>query len=476
MHWKRKRNAVVTVTLTLCTLAIPRLLLSAEGLTALDRYVHQPDPTYAWNVASTVEHPGAKTLIVRLKSQTWRTPQEVDRPVWEHWLVVVRPEKPVSDTAFLFIGGGSNRSDMPSGPDEKVAQIARATNTVVAELRMVPNQPLVFNNDGQPRSEDDLIAYTADKFLRTGDETWPARLPMVKSAVRAMDCVQELMAGKEGGHFAINHFVVAGGSKRGWTTWMTGAVDKRVRAIVPIVIDVVNVDPSMRHHVAAYGFWAEAIGDYVQHEITKRWDHPRLRDLYHIEDPYYYRHRLTMPKLIVNAAGDEFFLPDSSQFYFADLEGEKHLRYVANGNHSLRDTDALESIVAFYQMILSDTPRPEFSWKFEDDGSIRVSAVQKPRQVQLWQATNPDARDFRVKTIGRTYQKQSLEDQGNGTFIGKVDEPDKGWVAFFVELVYDGPTPVPLKLTTPVRVLPDTLPFANINPGAAPYELEARQR
>jgi PhoPQ-activated pathogenicity-related protein len=106
---------------------------------------------------------------------------------------------------------------------------------------MAPNQPLVLHHDGVPRKEDDFIAYTWDQFLKTGDETWPARLPMVKSAVRAMDCVQELLASDQGGRVPIEKFVVAGGSKRGWTTWCTAAVDQRVAAIIPVVVDVVNV-------------------------------------------------------------------------------------------------------------------------------------------------------------------------------------------------------------------------------------------
>ncbi len=282
-------------------------------------------------------------FVVDLKSQTWRTEKEVSQPVWQHWLTIVKPDKPSSKTAFLFISGGANDGDSPAAAEGRTIQIARATNTVAVELRMVPNQPLVFHGDGQGRKEDDLIAYTWDMFLKTGDETWPARLPMVKSAVRAMDCVQELLASDQGGKIAIEKFVVSGGSKRGWTTWCTAAVDKRVVAVVPIVIDVLNVNVSMRHHVGAYGFYSLAIDDYYQHKIMQRLHDPRLKQLYEIEDPYSYRERLTMPKLIVNAAGDEFFLPDSSQFYFDDLVGEKHLRYVPNSDHSLRDTDAMET-------------------------------------------------------------------------------------------------------------------------------------
>ena len=98
------------------------------------------------------------------------------------------------------------------------------------------------------RTEDALIAYTWDKFLRTGDSRWPARLPMTKAAVRAMDTVTAFCGSPEGGKIKVDGFVVAGGSKRGWTTWTTAAVDKRVVAIIPCVIDLLNIEPSMLHH------------------------------------------------------------------------------------------------------------------------------------------------------------------------------------------------------------------------------------
>ena len=103
-----------------------------------------------------------------------------------------------------------------------------------------------------------------------------------------------------------------------------------------------------------------------------------------------------MPKLILNASGDQFFLPDSSQFYFDGLPGEKHLRYVPNTDHSLSKSDALESIHAFYASIVTGTPRPGMKWSFERDGSIKVVTKQLPAGVKVWQAVNPEARSFRL--------------------------------------------------------------------------------
>jgi PhoPQ-activated pathogenicity-related protein len=312
-----------------------------------------------------------------------------------------------------------------------------------------------------------------DQFLKTGDATWLPRLPMVKSVVRAMDCLQEWSRQEK---VPIESFVVGGGSKRGWTTWMTAATDSRVEAIVPIVIDVLNVEPSIKHHAQVYGFWATAIGDYYRHQILQRFDHPRMREVHEIEDPYSYRDRLTMPKLIVNATGDQFFCPDSSQFYFDDLRGEKLIRYVPNADHSLRDSDAMAGIIAFYQMIISGRPRPEYSWTFEPNQTIRVVSKTRPQRVDLWQAHNPRARDFRKDKIGSAFTSQSLEAQPDGSYLAQLTAPEQGWKACFVELTYDSGGNLPLKLSTAVRILPDKLPFAGIDLKAVPYEPQAAGR
>lgn len=429
-----------------------------KELTALDRYVAAPDDSYAWKLVATKETPAGTLFIVDLTSQTWLTTAEVDRPVWKHWLLVVKPKDVTANKALMFVSGGKNDGKVPSGPDGRMVKIALATKSVVAELKMVPNQPLIFHNDGQPRSEDDLIGYTWDQYLKTGDERWPARLPMVKSVVRAMDTIQALMASEEGGKLTVDQFVVAGGSKRGWTTWMTAAVDKRVVAIMPIVIDVLNVDVSMRHHFAAYGFWAPAVGDYVNHKIMQRRETDRYAKLLTVEDPFAYRDRFTMPKCIINASGDQFFCPDSSQFYFDDLPGEKQLCYVPNADHSLDGSNALDTLVSFHYCIVHDVPRPKFRWSFVDDKTLRVECETKPKRVLLWHAHNDKDRDFRVETLGRAYESQELTDKGNGVYEVQLEEPAHGWTAYFAQCEFEVGAPTPLRLSTEVRILPDKLP------------------
>ncbi len=430
--------------------------------TPLDDYVARPDTSYEYNVVRTIDHPQGKVYVIDMKSQTWRSKAEVDRTLWQHWLTVIVPNDVAFDTALLWINGGSNRLSAPSRPDGMLTEVALQSKTVVADLKMVPNQPLVFVDDpGRERYEDAIIAYTFDKFLKSEDPNWPLLLPMVKSAVRAMDTVQSHVAKATSGKLGIDSFVVSGASKRGWTTWLTAAVDKRVRAIAPVVIDVLNMGPQMRHHFAAYGFYSPAVGDYEQMKVLDRLDERGGSEIRNFVDPYAYRDRYTLAKFVINSAGDQFFLPDSAQFYFNDLPGEKYLLYCANTDHGLDGSEADKALLAWYMAVLAGRSRPEFSWEVTEAGRMVVTTRTQPQQVTLWTATNPDARDFRLETIGKAWRSTPLAAQDPGRYVAKVPAPDKGWSAYFVELHFDSGTPLPWRFSTEVRVVPDTLPYAD---------------
>ncbi len=464
MPIRRFRTIAITLLFVAAAAAqAPRLATaSAESATALDRYIAKPDPSYKYELVKIIPGQGFTAFVLDMTSQTWRSANEVDRTVWKHWVTIIRPDNVQHTKSLLFITGGNNNSPPPESADRNLAQTALLTKSVVTELRMVPNQPLVFADDKKQRSEDAMIAYTWDKYLRTGDELWPARLPVTKAAVRAMDTVTSFTASDAGGKLKIDGFVVAGGSKRGWTTWTTAAVDKRVVAVIPLVIDLLNVVPSFEHHFAAYGYYAPAVNDYEEMGIMKWTGTDQYKALMKIEEPFEYRQRLELPKFIINAGDDQFFLPDSWQFYYSQLTGVKYLRYIPNAEHSLGGSDAQDTLRACYNAVLTQAALPQFDWNIEKDGTIRVKTKTEPSEVKLWQVTNPGSRDFRLTTIGAKWKGVTLPANASGDYAGKVSSPARGWTAYMVELTFPSSLPgVPYKFTTGVKVTPDTMPFAD---------------
>ena len=247
-----------------------------------------------------------------------------------------------------------------------------------------------------------------------------------------------------------------------------GFIVRAVRWIhvgAPIVIDLLNLEPSFRHHWRAYGFWAPAVGDYVAEGVMDWQGTPEYHALLKIEDPFEYRDRLTLPKLMLNACGDQFFLPDSAQFYFDQLKGPKYLRYVPNADHSLKGSDAYETLAAWHYVVGNQKVAPQFVWKHPAPGKVQVTYTDRPDSIKLWQATNPSARDFRLETLGPKWTSTDLTLPPDGRLVVTVTAPPTGWTAYMVEATFDVGGPRPLKLTTDVRVVPDVYPFPPLKVG-----------
>lgn len=467
--------------------AMARQAKALDSQTALDEYVAAPDGAYGFAPAGTLlEGEGFTIYLIEMTSQRWRSEAEVWRTdsngertsLWRHWLSVIVPDKVTTDTGLVVVSGGSNDGSPPSGDKDAVvfgAQLAVLSGSVVAVVEEVPNQPLFFADEPFPHREDEIVAYSWDKAMTTGDYSWPVYLPMVKSVVRAMDTVQAFVPSVAPA-VAINQFVITGFSKRGATTWLTAAVDPRIKAIAPGVIDILNFAPQIEHHVAAYNGYSPAIHDYVDYDIVSRGRIPEGQALMQVVDPFTYRDRLTMPKFIINATGDQFFLPDSTRFYFSKLTGETMLRYVPNTDHSLSSSDddivsAVNALFSWYLNVLYDIPRPLISWRNEAN-RLTVSTSEPALTGLLWQATNANARDFRGETIGEGWSATAIGGSGDSEYSVQVDAPPQGWRAYFVELIY------PPKdhgfcqsYSTQVYVTPDERPFEGLDPVLDPEDI-----
>jgi PhoPQ-activated pathogenicity-related protein len=389
-------------------------------------YVSRDDGAFAWVREGKTETPlGATIHELRLTSQRWKG------ITWRHTLLVVQPSKVTSDVAVLVVSGGNTESKGDTQTRLIATTIAAQIQAIVAVLFAVPNQPLF---DGL--TEDNLIAHTFVKVLETGDKEWACLLPMTKSAVKAMDAVQQF-AEKELG-IKVNGFVVTGASKRGWTTWLTAVADpKRVKGIAPIVYDNLNIPAQMRHQREVFGGFSEQIREYEERGLLDLVvGDGKAQELIKLVDPYFYRERLTMPKLIINGTNDRYWALDAANFYFYDLPGEKHILYVPNAGHGLEGglDRVLRTLTAFFNRVAGRIAFPKLQWQWKQEGNSMTLVIRsepKPKEVLIWTAKAP-TKDFR----DAKWSSQTIND-ADGEFKFTLNSPEQGFAAAFAELVYE---------------------------------------
>lgn len=409
----------------------------------LQDYVHQPDESFAWKLNGKSEQVLGTIYDVELTSQTWQN------IVWKHAFMIYEPTTlRHREQVLLFITGGGNLNKPKAEEQQMGLMLATLAGARVAMLHQVPNQPLFGN-----RVEDDLITETLLRYLETGDKTWPLLFPMVKSAVRAMDAVEQI--GRDQKWDApIKSFVVTGASKRGWTTWLSAAADKRVIGIAPIVIDTLNFQKQMDYQLETWGQYSEQIIDYSSKGLIKKMQDEKTDPLWRWLDPYTYRSRLTLPKLIVNGTNDRYWTVDALNNYWDDLAGPKFIHYVSNAGHNLKNSTggreaALATLAVFFDYVVTNKPLPTLSWKHDDtDATCRLTITVKPEpvSVRLW-TTGSSTKDFR----NSKWESQTLNAKPGGEFVGDHPKPAGGHIALFGDAQFTSPTGIVFTLSTQIR-------------------------
>lgn len=405
---------------------------------ALKQYVARPDAAYRWTLEANHAVESGKFYDLRLTSQTW---QDI---TWTHNLRIIEPARIRHPQHMLLFITGGRTGDRPRRGDTALGvELARAAGARVAILWQVPNQPLLGD-----RFEDDLITDTWLRFLETGDPDWPLLFPMVKSAVKAMDALEEFAAAKL--KTKLRGFVVTGASKRGWTTWLSAAADQRVVGIAPMVIDTLNFQPQMRYQLDTWGKFSEQIDDYTRKGLVKLEDEtPREIQLRTWMDPYTYRSLLGLPKLMINGTNDPYWVVDALNNYWDGLIGPKAVLYVPNAGHSLKggEKQVVAALGAFFQHVVTGRPLPKMEWQYDARGSALTLSIRpstEPLAARLWLARSP-TKDFRTAR----WESTALKAQDDGTFHGRVELPETGHIALFGELEFG--RGAPYSLCTPIR-------------------------
>ena len=414
----------------------------------LDVYIHNNDNSFRWDVIRNSRDANGENCVVSMTSQTWHD------IVWKHTMYIVEPVKLTDpEHCVIFITGGATGDGPRESEMQTANHIANLSGMYVAVIWQVPNQPLL---GGQ--NEDGLITATFLKTLETGDTSWPLLFPMAKSAIRAMDTVQELL--RKYRNRNIKGFVVFGASKRGWTTWLTAATkDSRVIAIAPMVINVLNMQVQSEYQMTNWGFYSEQIGDYSRRKLlagqidpNSSQEEKELREhLWHMIDPYFYRSRVAIPKLLIHGTNDRYWNLDATKFYWNDLVGDKYILTLPNVGHNLgaEQQKAMTTIAAYAKLICSGGDLPTMTWKEETNNygyTLSVTSDIPAKGAKLWVAYH-EGRDFREAKW--TSANLTPLQGSKGNFFATVTKPENGYVGFYIEVEteYEG---IPCSLTTEV--------------------------
>jgi len=425
-----------------------------------------------YSLLEKIQLPGVMLQRYNLNSQAW-SPQGVVSPErWQNTVDIYIPDSARENNALVVINNGSNNdgSGSPVAPtnfsEEELTRIAVATRTVVISVSNVPNQVLSYQGVTPPLAEDDSVAYSWRLFIGDAQKYQNASLhiPMAASVSQAFR-----LAKKELAQHNITKFIVAGASKRGWAAWLTALSDPDVDAVVPFVMDMLDTKKSLEHMYQSYGKnWPVAFYPYYKQGVDQQIGTGEFESLMTLEDPLAYLNtdmgdRLKIDKYIINASGDDFYVPDNSHFYYDQLPGSKSLRVVPDSSHNGILSVAEQSLITFVNRFQEKQKLPEITEKVQNTGDgkkeLAVSFSEKPSTVLQWTARNPVARDFRYACDVR-YNPVPVSLSGGGDALSiPLTTPDSGWQATYIEATFsDGYVATTQVYITPDEKYPETAP------------------
>ncbi|GJP30545.1 hypothetical protein CLOM_g3799 [Closterium sp. NIES-68] len=359
----------------------------------MDRYVYTADPEFRWedtgNRMREKESGGWWTgYWLKVTTHAWLNRTVTNRYKWWHWLALIAPDNMHNahkGLVLFFVGAGLNPVNQVHIPGADEIFIRLAAPMVVelgilgVMLQQVPVMPITFHV-GPPGigararlEEEEITAHTIAMFLDHPDEwEWLTPLPMAKSIIRALDASQ-LAARELLPHVPVEGFVAVGVSKRAGMSYIAAALDKRVVAFMTYGYDLLNVVPNLQHMHDSLGGWPILLKFNSEYNISQRLHSKEYRKLADMIDPYSFIARMDMPKLLISASNDEFFLIDDTYYFLKDMPQPTQVKIVPNLYHMAIQNSfwAYDACLSFFASLLEvnsscaslpASSRPALTW------------------------------------------------------------------------------------------------------------------
>ena len=291
----QRRTLRIIMTLAAATVCLAPRISHAD----LDGYVKKPEPAFRWEKRGEQKRTAARSTTSTSSPRSGRgSPGSTASSL---------PPRQVEHPGFctLYNTGGS-------GSDGNTAlgvTMAKASGAVYAILYNIPNQPLF---DG--KTEDALIVHTWLKYLETGTRL-AAALPDGEGVLKAMDAHPGVHARRPACRRRPASWSPAAPSAAG--PRLAGASrDRRIKAIAPMVIDILNVPKQSPHKLQAYGKPSEQIGEYTAREFRRSSKLPRGASWWNWRTRTATVSGLTLPKLIILGTNDRYWTQDALNLYW----------------------------------------------------------------------------------------------------------------------------------------------------------------
>jgi PhoPQ-activated pathogenicity-related protein len=179
------------------------------------------------------------------------------------------------------------------------------------------------------------------------------------------------------------------------------------------------------------------IEDYVKLGIPQTARSEKGQAITTMVDPYSYRKKLTMPKLLIMGTNDEYWTVDAIKHYIDSIPGQNFVHYVPNVGHDLGDKkQALAALSAFFGATVANKAypvcQPDLTYgkkgitlKVKASPDVLVDAV-------LWSTHSADT-DFRDEK----WEGKRLGLKKKSSVITSIQSyPPDGYRAFYLDLKY----------------------------------------
>jgi PhoPQ-activated pathogenicity-related protein len=396
------------------TLTRPPAPQPSRETAPLDAFIAKPEPAFRWNEISR-SPAGSGPVSLEYVSQTWQGLE------WKHRARIYRPRAvQYPGAALVLLMGFTTPFDALFG------QLgAEAVGAPCIVINDIPNQPI------GGLIEDDLLAQSLETMLDTGDASRSLIFPMTKSAIKGMDAIQQWSKTEPTGE--IQKFILIAPSKRGWATWLAAAEDKRVAGFVPIGYNNLRVDRQIPNQLKEWGEFSTFLKEYTERGLVQKMMTDKGKRIMAQTDPYSFRNRLPMPKLLIDSTNNGYWTLDALDLYWDKSLAPADLLYVANAGHYMDEElpKVFGSIAAWSRRILANDP---------------VTPKTPPTTVHIWFAT-AKSRDFRT-------EHWDAQDWPLDKPLPRVlsQDKEKPVSAYYVEREYPG-KPQPLRLTSKITIL-----------------------